>query len=107
MKLLSKERSGAKVKKTYDPPQTPYRRLLATPGITGQTRQRLNAEYATLNPAELKREITRLQAVLRKTAMRRRSKTSATPSLLQNAALLAKPAISAMSYPSQQPKNRL
>ena len=107
MKLLSKERSGAKVKKTYDPAQTPYRRLLATPGITGQTRQRLNAEYATLNPAELKREITRLQAVLRKTAMRRRSKTSATPSLLQNAALLAKPAISAMSYPSQQPKNRL
>ena len=28
MKLVSKERIGAKVKKTYDLPQTPYRRLL-------------------------------------------------------------------------------
>ena len=48
MKLLSKERIGAKVKKTYDTPQTPYRRLLAAPSITQQMRQRLQAEYGIL-----------------------------------------------------------
>jgi len=72
MKLVSKERTGAKVKKTYDEPQTPYRRLLTAPGMSEQTRQRLQADYATLNPAQLKREITRLQDALRKTAARRR-----------------------------------
>ncbi len=108
MKLVSKQRIGAKVKKTYDPPQTPYRRLLAAPGITEQTRRRLNAEYATLNPAQLKREITRLQNVLRKTAAaRQRSKTSATGNLLKNETTLSTHAISAMSYPSPPPKNRL
>jgi len=82
MKLLSKERTGAKVKKTYDEPQTPYRRLLTAPGVSEPTRLRLQAEYATLNPAQLKREITRLQATLRKTAAhRRRLKASATTRL--------------------------
>ena len=52
MKLLSKERIGAKVKKRYDQPQTPYRRLLGAPDVSEQTRQRLQAEYATLNPAQ-------------------------------------------------------
>ena len=100
MKLVSKERSGAKVKKTYDRPQTPYRRLLATPGIGPQIRQRLEAEYATLNPAHLKREITRLQGLLRKTAARRqRANASAPEGAMKNQALLKKEAISAMSHP--------
>ena len=108
MKLVSKERVGAKVKKTFDTPQTPYRRLLAAPGITPPLRQRLQAEYATLNPAQLKREITRLQDLLRKTvAARQRSKTSATGNLLKNEAMLSTHANSTMSYPSRPPKNRL
>jgi hypothetical protein len=108
MKLERKERIGAKVKKTYDTPQTPYRRLLAAPGITEPRRQHLQAEYATLNPAQLKREITRLQNALRKTIVpRHSSKTSATDTLLKNPALPSTHAISAMSYPSRQPKNRL
>ena len=108
MKLLSKERIGSKVKKIYDPPQTPYRRLLAAPGITEPMRQRLQTEYATLNPAQLKREITRLQNVLRKTATaRQRSNTSAADHHLKNEALPSTHAISAMSYPSREPKNRL
>lgn len=107
MKLRSKERLGAKVKKTYDPPQTPYRRLLAAPSITEPMCQRLQAEYATLNPAQLKREITRLQNVLRKTASaRQRSNTSAADHFLKNQALPSTHAISAMSYPSRAPKNR-
>jgi hypothetical protein len=107
MKLVSKERIGAKVKKTYDPPQTPYRRLLAAPGITQPMRQRLQAEYVTLNPAQLKREITRLQNLLRKmAAARQRSKTSATGNSLKNEATLSTHAISAMSHPCREPKNR-
>jgi len=107
MKLLSKARIGSKVKKTYDPPQTPYRRLLAAPGTTDPMRQRLQAEYATLNPAQLKREITRLQNLLRKTAAaRQRSKTSATGNPSKNEARLSTHAISAMSYPSRPPQNR-
>ena len=101
MKLVSKQRIGAKVKKTYDTPQTPYRRLLAAPGVTEQTRQRLQAEYSTLNPAQLKREITRLQHLLRKTATRRHgSKASATGSVMKKEATLSKHAIAATSYAS-------
>lgn len=72
MKLLSKERNGAKVKKKYDEPKTPYQRLMDMPDINPKTRQRLKSEYATLNPAQLKREITRLQEKLFKTVASRR-----------------------------------
>ena len=75
MKLIKNERTGAKVKKTYDQPQTPYQRLLAAPTTTKAMRKRLETEYASLNPAELKRQITRLQTLLRKTAVRQSSAT--------------------------------
>lgn len=79
MKLKSKERNGAKVKKKYDEPQTPYQRLMAMPEISPEAKRRLKAEYATLNPAQLKREITRLQEKLFKTAAsRRRARISTT-----------------------------
>lgn len=71
MKLVSKERNGAKVKKTYDEPKTPYQRLLAMPEISPEIRQRLITEYENLNPAQLKREISRLQDKLFKSAARR------------------------------------
>ncbi len=61
MKLVRKERNGARVKKTYDAPKTPYRRLLALPGLGKVRRLQLDAQYAQLNPAQLKRDITRLQ----------------------------------------------
>lgn len=80
MKLLKKERTGAKVKKTYDRPQTPYQRLLASTATSRATRTRLQAEYATLNPAELKRQITRLQDRLIKTAAARRTATPSSAS---------------------------
>lgn len=73
MKLLSKERNGAKVKKKYDEPKTPYQRLMDMPDISSKIKQRLKSEYVTLNPAQLKREITRLQERLFKTVARRRN----------------------------------
>lgn len=71
MKLISKERNGAKVKKIHDEPKTPYQRLLEMPDIGPEIRQRLQAEYKTLNPAALKREITRLQNLLYKMTARK------------------------------------
>ena len=67
MKLVSRERNGAKVKKKHDAPRTPYRRRMKMPDISPKIKKRLKAEYATLNPAQLKREITELQAKLLKT----------------------------------------
>jgi hypothetical protein len=61
MKLVEKTRIGSKVVKRYDKPKTPYERLLGSPDISAKIKKRLRAEYDRLNPAGLKREITRLQ----------------------------------------------
>ena len=70
MKLIKKERHGAKVKKAYDRPTTPYQRLLNAEAVSRSAKQQLRAQYAALNLAELKRNITRLQSRLLKLAVR-------------------------------------
>ncbi|HBY56638.1 MAG TPA: transposase [Candidatus Atribacteria bacterium] len=60
-KLIKKERIGSKVKKRYDEAKTPYRRVLASPNIKSDIKMKLKSQYAMLNPAELKRKITKLQ----------------------------------------------
>jgi hypothetical protein len=64
MKLVSKQRIGSKVKKTYDEPCTPYRRVLASADVSERDKKRLRRVYRELNPAELKRIIIRLQEKL-------------------------------------------
>lgn len=61
MKLLEKTRVGSKVKKKYDKPQTPCQRVMTSPHIPKEVIKWLSREHAKLNPAELKRNITRLQ----------------------------------------------
>lgn len=68
MKLISKERDGARVRKRYDVAQTPYHRLLDRSEVGRTAKLKLRATYELLNPAELKREITRLQDKLIKIA---------------------------------------
>jgi hypothetical protein len=80
MKLIRKERVGAKVKKTYDRPCTPYQRLASSGALSKHAKQQLRAQYASLNPAELKRNIVRLQSRLLRIGMRRPQVTSATAS---------------------------
>lgn len=63
-KLVSKERKGAKVKKTYDDAKTPYQRVLLQDTVSEETKTRLMAEYASLNPVTLKAGINRLQQKL-------------------------------------------
>jgi len=68
MKLEEKIRVGSKVKKKYDRPRTPYQRVLESPLVEKEDKKKLNQEYAKLNPAELRRQITTLQIKLRKLA---------------------------------------
>jgi hypothetical protein len=56
-KLAKKTRDGAKVRKYYHPPATPYQRLLADPRVTDEIHHRAEALYATLDPVRLLQEI--------------------------------------------------
>ena len=66
MKLMEKKRIGSKVTKKYDKAKTPYRRVLASVDVSAKDKQVLQRIYAKLNPAQLKRTITRLQQKLYK-----------------------------------------
>ena len=61
LKLVKKERIGAKVKKTYDLAQTPYQRIQSEPDLTEKQKVSLKVNYDMLNPVALKRNICILQ----------------------------------------------
>jgi hypothetical protein len=69
-KLIRKDRIGSKVKKTYDTFRTPYHRMLASPELSKTNKKKLRETYATLNPAQLKRNITSLQQKLTRLSVR-------------------------------------
>lgn len=60
-KLKSKVRVGAKIKKKYDTPKTPYQRLLDS-CLPEEKKQKLREQYATLNYPELKKQKEELLA---------------------------------------------
>jgi hypothetical protein len=64
MKLISKERTGSRVKKLYDSPRTPFQRVLDSPQVAAADKDRLRRQYQRLNPAALKRELRNLQKQL-------------------------------------------
>jgi len=57
MKLVSKTRHGAKVRKIYDTAQTPYQRLLQADVLTDAKKTELAATYHGLNPVKLFEQI--------------------------------------------------
>ena len=59
LKLEGKERIAGQVKRIYGPAQTPLARVLASAEVTPQTKRRLEADKAALNPFALKREAAR------------------------------------------------
>jgi len=61
-KLKSKVRVGAKIKKTYDKPKTPYQRLLEDPMLPDENKRKLRETYATLNFFDLQAERDELLA---------------------------------------------
>jgi cobyrinic acid a,c-diamide synthase len=58
VKLIAKERIGAKVHKRYDTAATPYQRLLTLGVLDERTAAQLAAQYLALNPAALRRRLT-------------------------------------------------
>jgi hypothetical protein len=70
MKLVEKVRDGAKVRKRYDKPQTPFQRLLLSPTIPRAIKERLTHYYEQLNPAALHRNIRQIQKQLDRLACR-------------------------------------
>ena len=66
MKLVEKVQDGAKVRKRYDKPQTPFERVLQSPTIPDVVKERLRRDYEQLNPAALHRQIRQIQKQLAK-----------------------------------------
>jgi hypothetical protein len=59
-KLIQKQRVGAKVTRKHDTATTPYERLMAHPGVSPETKDRLQQTYLELNPCQLIRTINQL-----------------------------------------------
>ena len=57
MKLVKKERHGSKVKKTYDDPQTPLARVLASPDVSDENKNALCTAYQELDVVKLRQQI--------------------------------------------------
>ena len=64
MKLVSKTRNGAKVRKVYDTAKTPYQRLLDAGVLSESKRKELFAIYNHLNPVSLQKQINETLASL-------------------------------------------
>jgi hypothetical protein len=77
MKLTSKQRIGSKIVKRYAFPETPYQRLIGSADVPAQAKQQLNRTYQELNPAQLTREIVRLQQALWKAVHKKNKKRKA------------------------------
>ena len=63
-KLKSKWRDGARVHKTYEPPETPYRRLLTRDDIPAEMKQTLERQMELLDPVMLLKQIREAQDML-------------------------------------------
>jgi hypothetical protein len=57
MKLVTKTRHGARVRRVYDIARTPYQRALKSAGITDDKKVELYTIYAHLNPVKLLQQI--------------------------------------------------
>ena len=57
LKLKSKERIGGRIKKIYDTPKTPCKRLLESPLVSWNDKAKLKDAYRTKNPIYLKTEM--------------------------------------------------
>ncbi len=61
LKLLAKERLGAKVSKRYDRAKTPYQRILLSEHISQPKKEALTKEYESLDPVELLAQLEAMQ----------------------------------------------
>ena len=71
-KLMSKERKGARVKKTYDTAKTPYQRVLESRILPASRKARLEEFNRSLNPMTLLRKIEDIRDTLDHLAARQK-----------------------------------
>jgi hypothetical protein len=57
VKLLQKTRKGSKVVKKYDDPKTAYERLMVSPSVAEETKERLRTVHAKLNLFKLQKKV--------------------------------------------------
>lgn len=75
-KLKTKVRVGARIKKTYDTPKTPYQRLLEDSHVSDAQKKKLQETYATLNYFDLQAQREELLASFEQLKKELRSKKS-------------------------------
>jgi hypothetical protein len=63
-KLKSKTRDGARVRKVYFAPATPFERLVAHSSVTPAIKEKLTAQFKSLDPVRLLQEIRTAQQTL-------------------------------------------
>ena len=63
-KLAEKSRDGARVRKRYHSPATPYQRLVADPRISNAVKEQVTATFAVLDPVRLLQQIRDAQQSL-------------------------------------------
>ena len=73
LKLLEKERRGARVRKTYDTAKTPFQRILLSNHISQAKKDSLAQEYETLDPVKLLAQMERLQDELWQSSWKKKS----------------------------------
>jgi hypothetical protein len=71
LKLVGKEREGAKVRKRYDTAQSPYRRLLASAILVPAAQEHLEQEHAAQGPTAVWQEVEAARAALWRLPSRR------------------------------------
>lgn len=64
LKLLSKERNGAKVSKKYDTAKIPHQRVMLVKTVNQEIKDALNEQYERLDPVALLEELKKLQSKL-------------------------------------------
>jgi hypothetical protein len=74
MKLREKKRIGGRIRKRYDEPKTPARRLLDCPAVAEELKRSLRHQMGSLDPFVLKSRITRIQGQLLKLVRRKNMK---------------------------------
>jgi hypothetical protein len=78
LKQQAKRREGSRVRKTYDPAQTPLQRLLASGELPAATRAHLTQVAAALDPVRLLAQVRALQEALWRHAVHRTGPGEAT-----------------------------
>lgn len=79
LKLIEKERCGAKVSKKYDPAKTPYQRVLLSEYISQANKDSLTREYESIDPVDMLTQLEKLQDQLWVFSWNKNGKAEETP----------------------------